>query len=156
MSIDDTPYGDSTRNVSIDEMRYRGERLRRRFEDLKVDVVDVQIESYVPDFYTFHVRNDPRSQHVYGERREYRNVITMRMEEHLANSLLETVDRIDEFANRARHYEKELIVSSNALSDLQRKHAQIKAFLADNPSARELWEELVVMAKLADMTLKLD
>lgn len=162
MAVDDTPYGVYGQRLyrtdaeQRDAMRYRQEKTRDRLRQIGANVLDSRIIMTEPEVEDYYISGDPYSKKYLTRTREYETLFTVEIEGRKAESLVECVDRITEFERRAYHFEAELHVSTASLTKLQNQMGAINAFLKDNPSAKDKWDELVVLAKLSGVDLKLD
>jgi hypothetical protein len=162
MAVDDTSYGTygeryyRTDSEQRDAVRYRQDKTRERLRGLGAEVLDVRTIMVEPEIQDYYIGGDPYAKQYLSRGREIETLFTLEIKGRHADSLIECVERVTEFERRAYHYESELRVSTALLTKLQTQMGAIGAFLKDNPSAKDKWDELVVLAKLSGVDLKLD
>ena len=158
MSIDDTPWGDRYYRTDAerrDAIRYRNDATRDRLKQIGMDVIDVRTILVEPEVQDYYIKGNQYATEYMTRPREYEQLFTVEVKGRLADGLIECVDRVTEFERKAAFLDRELQTTSRALSEKQKQSSNIQAFLNDNPSAKDKWDELVVLAKLSGVDLVL-
>jgi hypothetical protein len=162
MAVDDASYGTygeryyRTDSEQRDEMHYRQQKTRDRLRGLGAEVLDVRTIMVEPEIQDYYIGGDRFAKQYLTRAREYEHLFTLEIKGRSADNLIECVERVTEFERRAYHFESEHRISTASLTKLQTQMGAINAFLKDNPSAKDKWDELVVLAKLSGVDLKLD
>lgn len=158
MSIDDTHWGNRRYRTDAEDLdydRYRSDKIQNRLRQIGLDVIATRTIMVEPEIQDYYVKGNQYSPEYMTRPREYEHLFTVEVKGRVAEGVLECVDRVNEFERKSTFFERELQTTSRALGEMQTQSRTIQAFLNDNPSAKDKWDELVVLAKLSGVDLVL-